>query len=475
MEKELLNEYISIKTPKGFLQKVKTVLRGERNNELTTLKENLSQIIARQKEIVNEKHILKTEIEKLNTKRTKLRHFLQTKRQFVDEELIIPDKNYWNEEQNDFRQQNVPWQTHSLNVARSMLFLKALKVHKIFLMKNHKAIKNAIYLFSNLKSINVNISEQKTYLNQMWKTMHLLFPVQSTTFASIGSMYSGIDQDFIDYLFIDEAGQASPQEAAGALWRSKKAIVVGDPNQIEPVVTLDDTILEDIKQTFQVSDRYVGSSASVQVLADYANPIGTYIKQEKARIGIPLWVHRRCLNPMFSIANELAYDGKMVLAKHGQGKSHWYDCTGKAIDNQYVKEQGEFLVKKIKEHFKKHDKDNSLPSVFIITPFTAVRKNLIKLIENRLQESYPQIKKWASQSIGTVHTFQGKEADIVYFVTGTDEETDSAANWSCRQPNLLNVAVTRAKKEFYIIGDEKRFREKKFYHIIYKHSTKESP
>lgn len=65
-----------------------------------------------------------------------------------------------------------------------------------------------------------------------------------------------------------------------------------------------------------------------------------------------------------------------------------------------------------------------------------------------------------------MHTFQGKEADIVYFVTGTDIETDVAANWSCLKPNLLNVAVIRAKKEFYVVGDLDRFRSKQYYDEI---------
>lgn len=128
----------------------------------------------------------------------------------------------------------------------------------------------------------------------------------------------------------------------------------------------------------------------------------------------------------------------------------------------------------------------SYPSVFIITPFSIVKEKVKKEIVPDLFEkmkdwliespdsitllvsgySYndtisPIIKNfekfykgWVRDSIGTVHTFQGKEADIVYFITGTDASTIKAAEWACKEPNLLNVAVTRAKKEFYLIGNQ---------------------
>src|SRR5699024_8198369 len=110
----------------------------------------------------------------------------------------------------------------------------------------------------NLRSLNLNIEENKANPSRMWKTLHLIFPVMSTTFASFSSMYRGTDADFIDYLFIDEAGQASPQQAVGALRRSKRAIVVSDPIQIEPVVTLDETILSDVRKKFNVSEHFIG-------------------------------------------------------------------------------------------------------------------------------------------------------------------------------------------------------------------------
>ncbi|MFJ7922225.1 hypothetical protein ACIQ6U_21060 [Lysinibacillus fusiformis] len=51
---------------------------------------------------------------------------------------------------------------------------------------------------------------------------------------------------------------------------------------------------------------------------------------------------------------------------------------------------------------------------------------------------------------------QGREADLVYFIIGTGEQTEGAVDWTCSKPNLLNIAVTRAKQEFYVVGDIKR-------------------
>ena len=45
----------------------------------------------------------------------------------------------------------------------------------------------------------------------------------------------------------------------------------------------------------------------------------------------------------------------------------------------------------------------------------------------------------------------------MYFVLGADTSSSGAARWAVSTSNIMNVAATRAKEEFYIIGDKKLY------------------
>ncbi|KEP25140.1 hypothetical protein BA70_11905 [Bacillus zhangzhouensis] len=409
------------------------------------------------------RNMIKKKTDELKQRSEKLQKSIDDK--CTHQGMRIPTDEYWDEDQYENRQTNTIWVTDELNFERGQLFLKAMKIHKLFLLFNHRAIKSSLRLLNFRYKLDLNQADHRMHLKNVWEIIHLITPVISTTFASFPKMYEGIGQDFISYLFIDEAGQATPQQAVGALWRSEKAIVVGDPLQIEPVVSIDRTILGDIKRYYEIDDEHIELGTSVQTLADRANSFGTYNK-DLEWIGIPLWVHRRCLDPMFTISNKIAYDNKMVLPEKEQGQSKWIDINGKAINRQFVEEQAEWISEEI---FKKWESSSELPNIYVISPFTAVKNGLKKNIRNYLKKKglpKQEVEGWIKNSVGTVHTFQGKEAEIVYFVVGTDENSDGAANWSCSKPNLINVAVTRAKKEFYIVGDYQRISKKQYYQAI---------
>ena len=91
----------------------------------------------------------------------------------------------------------------------------------------------------------------------------------------------------IPWLLVDEAGQAVPHQALGAIWRAKRAVVVGDPFQVEPVVTMDGNADAKLAERRGAPDHHRATLASAQTLADAANPFGASVRQ---RGGRAVWV-----------------------------------------------------------------------------------------------------------------------------------------------------------------------------------------
>ncbi|BEG57323.1 DEAD/DEAH box helicase [Helicobacter sp. NHP21005] len=352
-------------------------------------------------------------------------------------------------------QKSNPWFNADFRKLQSQLFLLALGVKKQFLLDNLDNLKNAKDIWGNAYKLK-DKENGKELLKGAFHWINLAIPVISTTFASFQRMFNalGKETDFIGNLFIDEAGQAVPQSCVGALFRSQKVMAVGDPSQIKPVLTLHPSLLNLIARKYNVTEHFLSYETSVQSITDYISPYG-YQKQDKSYIGIPLWVHRRCNSPMFDISNAISYDGLMVQGKDkAHGKAQFYDVKGRA-DNKFVPEQANFLkgligaklqenqeLKATPEGIK--DKENK-DAIYVISPF--------RNVAFKLAESLKDLGFKHKRDVGTVHTFQGKEAKIVYFVLGADENSKGAAAWAVGEPNIVNVAATRAKEEFYIIGD----------------------
>lgn len=346
------------------------------------------------------------------------------------------------------------WFEKEYRCLQSRLFISALKLRKQFLYENIKSIKAAHIIWNKQKEY----LDNKQVIEQAWNWINMVIPVISSTFASINTMCKNLGENTIGYLFVDEAGQALPQASVGAIFRSKQVMVVGDPAQIKPVLTLDSSILCMLGKHYEVSGKYLSDESSTQTLVDDISRYGFYKEQDKW-IGIPLWVHRRCRNPMFDISNVISYGGNMVQSTNTPGKAVWYNISGNASD-KYVKEQGEFLRNKISELIKQNPDINNKSkkdTIYVISPFKNVTYQLSQELKKIGFTRYDENGK--PTNIGTVHTFQGKEAPIVFLVLGCDEKSKGAANWAMgsENPNIMNVAATRAKEEFYIIGDKHLF------------------
>jgi superfamily I DNA and/or RNA helicase len=299
-----------------------------------------------------------------------------------------------------------------------------------------------------------------------WQSLFFVVPVVSTTFASFARLFCHLGREALGWLLIDEAGQATPQNAVGALWRSKRAVIVGDPLQLEPVTTLPLRAEQAIRGDHGVDEQWLSSSTSVQRLADRLTPLGTWLSGDDGRIwvGAPLTVHRRCDQPMFGIANDVAYDGLMISktlpeaarkfdAKYPSlPKSKWIDVVSDESQGHWIPAEGRELDK-ILAVLKSLDFDMS--QVMVIAPF--------RDIAQRVRQ---QAGRYPGLTAGTIHTAQGKEANIVILVLGGNPQRAGAKSWAASKPNLLNVAVSRAKRRLYVIANRSEWATHRHFDVL---------
>jgi hypothetical protein len=375
------------------------------------------------------------------------------------------------------RHRETPWFTPRAQRLRDEVFISAIALHRAFIDAAAKPLRHNIGALMNAFTTQTLPSAAKqALLPDLWSSLFLVVPLVSTTFASVNRMLGKLPLDSLGWLFVDEAGQALPQAAVGALLRTRRVVVVGDPLQIEPVVGLPDTLTNAICLRFGVEPGFYGApAASVQTLADAAS---TYISEFPTRegsrsVGVPLLVHRRCSGPMFSISNAIAYSGLMVTAKTPKpsaiqdvlGPSRWIHIEGTSED-KWCREEGDEVLRILQLLARA----GAEPDLYVISPFVIVAERLREIvINNGVLKGWivGDDWRWANERIGTVHTVQGREAEAVVFVLGAPLPAQTGArDWAGGRPNLLNVAVTRAKEVIYIVGNRSLWREAGLFGVL---------
>jgi superfamily I DNA and/or RNA helicase len=370
----------------------------------------------------------------------------------ISPENII-DRNVLNMKMEDIHRL-VPYSSALVNKLRSNIFLKSLELQEYAVKANARQFKANIEMFLNMLIGKNTALISESAAQNLLDTFFFCVPVISSALASIERFLKKFGQNAVGWLLLDEAGQATPQSACGAIWRSQRCIIIGDTLQVMPVVTMSELLGKVLQQNYKIEEPYWSPLySSAQLLADRTTPFGTEVESKNGKIwtGIPLRAHRRCAEPMFSIANHIAYNGQMVkVTKDGPldtclGKSAWIDVRGVRKQGHVIEEEIDVL----RERMNFLHKEQEQKSVYIISPF--------KSIALECQNIFDDVE------CGTIHKFQGKEADIVFIVLGSDPDMSRAREWVSQAPNMLNVAVTRAKKYAYIIGNRELWGKQPYF------------
>ncbi|WP_158963688.1 AAA domain-containing protein [Chachezhania sediminis] len=386
----------------------------------------------------------------------------------------VPDAAFFASAHEDIQTAHV-WFDQAARILRDDVFEAAIHLHRAFIDGAADPLRQNLSVFvESFGTRSLGTPQKDDLIADLWSSFFLVVPVVSTTFASVNRMFSRLAPEALGWLLVDEAGQAVPQAAVGAMLRTKHAVVVGDPLQIEPVVTLPNSLTEEVCAFFGIDPlKYNAPEASVQTVADAASiycarfPIGSGHRD----VGAPLLVHRRCDSPMFDISNEIAYSNLMVQAKKPTpenpilGSSAWIDVQGKPGPDKWCADEAAVLIDMIQK-LKSGGVDADL---YVVTPFVIVQDNLRReIVQSRVLDGWvDNPNAWVSEHVGTVHTVQGREAGIVFFVLGAQMSSQNGARaWAGRRPNLVNVAVTRAKASLYVIGNRQLWKSAGVFAVL---------
>ncbi|HFN5637592.1 TPA: AAA domain-containing protein [Escherichia coli] len=280
--------------------------------------------------------------------------------------------------------------------------------------------------------------------------------------------------DFADLLIVDEAGQVLPEVAAASFALAKKALVIGDTEQLPPIWSiapaidvgnmLAEKILSGSTQE-EITEKYTAiadlgksaASGSVMKIAQFAS---RYQYDPELARGMYLYEHRRCYDNIIGYCNTLCYHGKL-LPKRGREESNlmpemgYLHIDGKgelaSSGSRYNLLEAETIAVWLAENqqnIEAHYGKSLHEVVGIVTPFSA-QVSTIKQVLGKQGISTGANEK--SLTVGTVHSLQGAERAIVIFSPVYSKHEDGGFIDS--DNSMLNVAVSRAKDSFLVFGD----------------------
>jgi len=253
-----------------------------------------------------------------------------------------------------------------------------------------------------------------------------------------------------DLLVIDEASQCSVADILPLAYRARRVLVVGDPNQLTPVVTLGAATVARLA-------RSVGSTpeamrvARVSVADDSA--FTAYASRGPSRQHL-LDEHYRCHPEIARFINEVFYGGslRVLTAVDPSTPLRGLSVIDVPGETQRGEKGGAFnraeasaIVAWVLDH------QLSSGALGIVTPFKSQGELVRKML---LAELGGQEFEERDITIGTAHRFQGDERDIVLFSTVLAKDArDGTARWVEKQRNLVNVAVSRARRALVVFAD----------------------
>lgn len=234
-----------------------------------------------------------------------------------------------------------------------------------------------------------------------------------------------------DYLIMDEAGQCLETLSWVVIPLAHKLILAGDPFQLPPTV-----ISEEAKQ------KGFGVSLMETLIK---NNYPTHL----------LNIQYRMESVIAEFSNRYFYDGKLKTDKpiNADGEHLFFYDTAGADYLEQVDEESASLNNIEELHFISrliHSDNIPTENTVFITPYNS-----------QLQKAKELFSERTFYRFSTIDSFQGQEADVI--ILSLVRSNSNQQIGFLRDYRRINVALTRARKKLYIIGDSSTIGADEFY------------
>lgn len=297
---------------------------------------------------------------------------------------------------------------HTLNLKQGV---KDLRSSSLQLLKNKIAKR-----YATRKRRKFAINDIKPQTSDFLKEYPV---VLSTTYSA----KSCISKDMVfDYVIMDEASQVDIKTGALALSCAMNAVIVGDDKQLPNVVSREESLaLNAIQRACKIDDRYNAVTHSfLQSCVEVFDGAPTTLLRE----------HYRCHPKIIEFCNRHFYHGELVAMTQDNGETNVLrvirTTKGNHARGHFNQREIDVIVQEVLPQ------EKTLEGTGVITPY---------------RQQAEEINKALGQDMAsTVHKYQGRECDTIVMST-----VDNAPTAFSDDPNLLNVAISRAKKHLYIV------------------------
>ncbi len=305
--------------------------------------------------------------------------------------------------------------------------------------------RRALTAFNTALNAKSEAAQEQIFREMDFRALLRTFPIWAVTNQHVAEFLPLIREMF-DLVIIDEASQCDIASALPLLYRGRHAIVCGDPKQLRHLSFLREDRLRGIATQHGLSaierEQWNYRTNSLLDAVNQALP-----SQDDV---ILLDEHYRSLPQIIEFSNQHFYGGSLrVMSRRpdtiGLRSLELKKINGKRRKEGYNVEEVDAIIKEIDRIAKAELKRDarSKTSIGVLSPYRDQVNYLNKQLAARLK---PRTLQDHQVSVGTAHTFQGDERDVMLLSFAVDPTSHRATLTFLNQENLFNVSVTRARQ-----------------------------